>query len=99
MDYKVFTSHNEIIILTILKLKRQDLKYKSCLFFYKKLAKDFLLCYNKHRKVIIFAMLAQLDRAFVYGTKGQGFESLASHQIKSAKYVADFIFYNILIIL
>ena len=34
-----------------------------------------------------------------YGTKGQGFESLASHQIKSAKYVADFIFYNILIIL
>ena len=29
---------------------------------------------------ISYAMLAQLDRAFVYGTKGQGFESLASHQ-------------------
>lgn len=28
----------------------------------------------------LYAMLAQLDRAFVYGTKGQGFESLASHQ-------------------
>lgn len=28
-----------------------------------------------------YASLAQLDRAFVYGTKGQGFESLATHQI------------------
>ena len=27
-----------------------------------------------------YAPLAQLDRAFVYGTKGQGFESLATHQ-------------------
>ena len=29
------------------------------------------------------ALLAQLDRAFVYGTKGQGFESLATHQYDS----------------
>ena len=28
-------------------------------------------------------LLAQLDRAFVYGTKGQGFESLATHQQKN----------------
>ena len=27
-----------------------------------------------------YAFLAQLDRAFVYGTKGQGFESLRTHQ-------------------
>ncbi len=27
------------------------------------------------------AFIAQLDRAFVYGTKGLGFESLWTHQI------------------
>ena len=29
----------------------------------------------------IYAFLAQLDRALVYGTKGQGFESLRTHHI------------------
>ncbi len=28
----------------------------------------------------IYAPLAQLDRALVYGTKGQEFESLTAHQ-------------------
>lgn len=31
-----------------------------------------------------YALVAQLDRAFVYGTKGLGFESPRVHQIKIA---------------
>lgn len=39
----------------------------------------FLLYY---KSISVYASLAQLDRAFVYGTKGQGFESLRTHQIE-----------------
>ncbi len=40
---------------------------------------------KKHKNVLEckkfeYALLAQLDRALVYGTKGQGFESLTTHQ-------------------
>lgn len=56
--------------------------YRFIGFSYKKLAKDFLLCYNKHRKVIIFAMLAQLDRASVYGRYGLGFDFSHKKEVK-----------------
>ena len=37
-----------------------------------------------------YASLAQLDRALVYGTKGQGFESLATHQEKKLRFCLGF---------
>ena len=43
----------------------------------------------------LYAFLAQLDRALVYGTKGQGFESLRTHQIVGNN--ADFFINNILL--
>ena len=43
-------------------------------------------------KIKNYALLAQLDRAFVYGTKGQGFESLATHQ-KSDIWISLFLFH------
>ena len=39
---------------------------------------------------ISYAPLAQLDRALVYGTKGQEFESLTAHHIKNESYVIRF---------
>ena len=41
-------------------------------------------------EIKIFASLAQLDRALVYGTKGQGFESLATHQEKKLRFCLGF---------
>ena len=42
-----------------------------------------------------YAPLAQLDRAFVYGTKGQGFESLATHQKQKHEQLLFVFFYVI----
>ena len=47
------------------------------------------MCSNKTIPEITYALLAQLDRAFVYGTKGQGFESLATHQNSRQSLVLD----------
>ena len=38
--------------------------------------------------------VAQLDRAFDYESKGQGFESLLGHQIKASQQCGAFLFYS-----
>ena len=37
--------------------------------------------------------VAQLDRAFDYESKGQGFESLLGHQMKASQQCGAFLFY------
>ena len=42
--------------------------------------------------------VAQLDRAFDYESKGQGFESLLGHQIKASQQCGAFLFYLLIVI-
>ena len=41
--------------------------------------------------------VAQLDRAFDYESKGQGFESLLGHQMKASQQCGAFLFYLFLL--
>ena len=44
-----------------------------------------------------YASLAQLDRALVYGTKGQEFESLMTHQLLYMPLFRDSLSYGVLL--
>ena len=49
-----------------------------------------MVSYQMRRKTA-FALLAQLDRVTDYESVGQGFESLAAHQIKGHRKVSFFV--------
>ena len=46
----------------------------------------------EERRYVIYAPLAQLDRALRYGRKGWGFESLTVYQQNRMDYVYPFLF-------
>ena len=64
------------------KNKRKQLTKTAFLFIITKLISDWIIHLPfKSNLKIDYAFLAQLDRALVYGTKGQEFESLMTHQL------------------
>src|SRR6185312_7008806 len=57
-------------------------------------AKAMYSCSRSSRKTgptTAYAPIAQLDRASVYGTEGQGFESLWAHQDEKPREIAAFL--------